>query len=296
MVSNITGNNVNPMNLMQEKSEIPEEPLPVLNDVEQNLEALFSEKVVEKAPPDKTSEIKNEGKLADTPKAKPKRKKGSEAKKPPKKATAGSNTKPKGGKTDKNSNSKVSGKNVEQKKKTKENGGKSKVKVDAAPFLQIQSNGSFQIVNQIANGDDDAEKSSSKPKKSTNEKHKNIRGLHVSTLSNKYDAEKRDTTWVCVFCKIEPHRYKMGDLFGPYIISKTSKEYSYCLEDPANDIFRQGNSKKFAPISLTPSKKKRKNSEGNTRKLTSPTPITDPNLQVFNGMTKIDEDHYEVRI
>lgn len=196
--------------------------------------------------------------------------------------------------------------------KPKENqGGKSrKDKTDVAPYLQIQKDGSFNIINQTINGDDDTDKANSKSKKPpTVEKHKNIRGLHVSILSNKYDAEKRDLNWICVFCKLGPHKFKLGDLFGPYIVSRNSKEYSLCLEDPANDVFRQGNRNKFAPITSPNSlpKKKRKNSDGSARNVTSPststaatnsatTAVNGPEVsdEVFMGMTPLDEQKLEI--
>lgn len=31
------------------------------------------------------------------------------------------------------------------------------------------------------------------------------KGLHCSTLSNKYDAERKDASWICAFCKRGPH-------------------------------------------------------------------------------------------
>lgn len=285
---------------------------PSLNDVENRLEQMFAETSDPPAPVDlKDPEIKEDIKSSEAVPAKPKKqarkKKPNEAGARKKSKKAGtSDAKSKGGKGDKNSKFKGNDKKEkgDQKKpaKAKENGGRSRVKNDVAPFINIQKDGSFQIINQIVNGDDDAEKLTSKPKKLTNEKHKNIRGLHVSTLSNKYDAEKRDTSWICVFCKLEPHKFKLGDLFGPYIINTNTPEYALCLEDPANDIFRQGNQNKFLPISRPPlsspspvKKKQRKNSEG---KLTSPQPSTSTSSEVtadvFNGMSKIDDKNYEI--
>lgn len=300
MVSNITQSAL-PLNLSQQATKPSSANA---SDVENKLEQLFSET---KKPEPTVIDITLDSpeKPIEAPKVKkPRRKKpaeGNQKRQPKKLAANDTKGKGKGDKLSKAKGADKKDKSLDIKKpKVKENG-KSKVKIDAAPFLQIQRDGSFSIINQTANGDDDAEKASSKPKKIPNEKHKQIRGLHVSTLSNKYDADKRDTSWVCVFCKQEPHKFKLGDLFGPYIISKTSKEYSLCLEDPANDIFRQGNSNKFVPIaphitSPTPTKKKRKNSEGSPRKLTSPLPIVSNELSpdVFVGMTKIDDDHFEI--
>lgn len=45
-------------------------------------------------------------------------------------------------------------------------------------------------------------------------------GLFSSTLSARYDAHTTDYSWICVFCKKGPHYNALGDLFGPYIITK----------------------------------------------------------------------------
>lgn len=189
---------------------------------------------------------------------------------------------------------------VELKDKTKSKDSKKlKMKGDIAPFVQLQKDGSFAIVNQKANGDDDAEKTVGKPKKGPQtEKNKAIRGLHVSTLSNKYDADKRDTTWVCVFCKLGPHKHKLGDLFGPYIISTTSEEYANSLQDPAADPFRQSNKNKFVKAVLPPTspekpKKKRKlNDSQKASSVVNGTAIT--NEELFSGMSKVDDTNLEV--
>lgn len=178
--------------------------------------------------------------------------------------------------------------------KPKEHSGKSKVKADVAPFVQIQKDGSFTIVNQLANGDEDTEKAASKTKKTShNERHKIIRGLHMSTLSNKYDAEQRDLTWICVFCKLGPHKNKLGDLFGPYIITKTSEDYKHCLQDPNNDVFRQNNKNKLMKsplVSPDKPKKKRKSNAG----AAAPPSDEMSNEEIFSGMSKVDENSFEV--
>lgn len=189
---------------------------------------------------------------------------------------------------------------VESKDKLKSKDSKKvRVKADVAPFVKIQKDGSFSIVNQKANGEDDAEKAVSKPKKGPQtEKNRAIRGLHVSTLSNKYDVDKRDATWVCVFCKLGPHKHKLGDLFGPYIISTTSEEYSNCLQDPATDVFRQSNKNKFVKAVLPPAspekpKKKKKLSDSQKAAATvNGSTITKEEL--FIGMSKVDETNFEV--
>jgi hypothetical protein len=274
----------------------------IINQVEQDLAQLLGETPSEVvSPPSESLVIAEPEKLVEV-KEKPKPKAKAAPRK--KKAEVGGKKQKKNqvnGSKAKGANAKNANKNIQDdKKKVKKSNEKSKpLKLDTAPYLQISKDGSFNIVNQTANGDDENDKSSSKPKKTLNtEKHKvGIRGLHVSTLSNKYDADKRDTTWICVFCKLGPHKFKLGDLFGPYVISKVSKEYSLCLEDPANDIFRQGNHNKFKPIvhaanNQSPTKKKRKNSE----KLASPVNVPEKSdeVNVFNGMTQVDENNMEV--
>ncbi|ETN65317.1 hypothetical protein AND_002919 [Anopheles darlingi] len=97
------------------------------------------------------------------------------------------------------------------------------------PYVQVKANGSHSVVNASTN-DDDGEKPQTKLAKklatslNASERSK-IRGLHVSTLSTKYDADTTDISWMCVFCKMGPHKFRLGDLFGPYIISTASDEY-----------------------------------------------------------------------
>lgn len=228
---------------------------------------------------------------------KPRKKKvdGEPVKKKPKIANAGKLKNGKLGKKGSKAGESTDNSKSDSKAKAKENGGKSKAKPDVAPFVQIQKDGTFSIVNQTSNGDDDAEKSVNKTKKVLKpDKSKVIRGLHVSTLSKKYDTDKRDTTWVCVFCKLGPHKHKLGDLFGPYIISKTSEDYVHCLNDPADDIFRQSNKNKFVKAQLpppSPEKPKKK------RKSNTTVPIVNgamTNEELFTGMSKVDDNNFEV--
>ncbi|KFB46922.1 AGAP005259-PA-like protein [Anopheles sinensis] len=96
------------------------------------------------------------------------------------------------------------------------------------PYVQVKSDGSHTVINTPIN-DEDGEKAQNKTKKFgsnlNNSERSKIRGLHVSTLSTKYDADTTDTSWMCVFCKTGPHKFRLGDLFGPYIISTTSSEF-----------------------------------------------------------------------
>lgn len=148
-------------------------------------------------------------------------------------------------KSDKKFDKKVNGKEKTSKSKQKNE--------QAGPILQLLKDGSFNIVNQSTNGDDDNEKAQNKLKKTMNnhnaDRHKiRGRGLHVSTLSNKYDADTKDVTWVCVFCKLGPHKHELGDLFGPYIVSTDSEEYKTCQQDLKTDPFSNkiGNKNKLS--------------------------------------------------
>ncbi|GLV32952.1 uncharacterized protein CBL_08986 [Carabus blaptoides fortunei] len=132
------------------------------------------------------------------------------------------------------------------------------------PFIQIKgprdSPISVSIVNTPCHEDDpDKPGKQVKNKKFHDDseyRHKvRSKGLHCSTLSNKYDAQTRDATWICVFCKRGPHatdpdlpgpsqftldtpQYSPGDLFGPYIISTDCAEYHRRSEDPFDAQFK----------------------------------------------------------
>lgn len=171
------------------------------------------------------------------------------------------------------------------------------------PFIQIKgprdSPISVNIVNTPCNEDDpDKPSKQFKNKKFHDDseyRHKvRSKGLHCSTLSNKYDAQTRDATWICVFCKRGPHatdpllpgpspftldmpQYSPGDLFGPYIISTDCPEYQRRLDDPFDTQYKSKKSALTAAAitGLTPTDsktsshgkkaKKRLNSESSVR-------------------------------
>lgn len=89
------------------------------------------------------------------------------------------------------------------------------------PYVQLRQH-LMSVVNFPIN-DDEVEKLQSKQKgfnkflSHKNEK-RHMRGMHASTLSIKYDDQTTDHTWICIFCKKGPHKDRMGDLYGPYII------------------------------------------------------------------------------
>uniref|UniRef100_T1GQ27 Uncharacterized protein n=1 Tax=Megaselia scalaris TaxID=36166 RepID=T1GQ27_MEGSC len=82
------------------------------------------------------------------------------------------------------------------------------------PFIQFKKDGFFTVVNSSTAVDEDSEKQgSSKSKKQIYDKTK-IRSFNVSTLSHKYDADKTDKTWVCVYCKNGPHKQNLVICLG----------------------------------------------------------------------------------
>lgn len=80
------------------------------------------------------------------------------------------------------------------------------------PYIQIKGHRdsplSVNVVN-TPNNDEDGDRRVLKSKKFHDDseyRHKvRSKGLHSSTLSNKYDAQTKDATWICVFCKRGPH-------------------------------------------------------------------------------------------
>lgn len=107
------------------------------------------------------------------------------------------------------------------------------------PFVHVNIDGSTSVINApIA---EDVAESKAKLKKGfvsqTNNDRSKVRGLHLSTLSMKYDADTTDKTWICVFCKMGPHRFGLGDLFGPNIVTTTCEDYQMSQTE-ANDVFK----------------------------------------------------------
>lgn len=148
------------------------------------------------------------------------------------------------------------------------------------PFLHIRgprsSPISVSIVNTPTKDEDDADKKIKTKKFHDDSEYRHkvrSKGLHCSTLSNKYDAQTKDATWICVFCKKGPHtNEKMitdntslpsGDLFGPYFISMDCEEYERRLEDPYDKNFKSKKIIKVLDSSRQPpaKKAKKRNSE-----------------------------------
>lgn len=94
-----------------------------------------------------------------------------------------------------------------------------------SPFILVNSNGGVTVVNTLTQ--DDFNEKYTRTRKLNNYvyERKTVKGCHSSTLSNRYDADTADSSWICVFCKNGPHKKGLGDLFGPYIISTECDEY-----------------------------------------------------------------------
>ncbi|XP_055624465.1 uncharacterized protein CG5098 [Toxorhynchites rutilus septentrionalis] len=176
------------------------------------------------------------------------------------------------------------------------------------PYVQIKSDGSHTVINAPIN-EEDADKPQNKTKKFANtnnssEKSK-IRGLHVSTLSTKYDADTTDTSWMCVFCKLGPHKMRLGDLFGPYIISTKSVEYEhsqtgedYFAEKRTRESLASKRDSNMIENTLKAKKKKTNDvpvcvvpSTSGTQDSRSETRVA---ADMFYGMIKAGDDSYEV--
>ncbi|XP_026841732.1 uncharacterized protein CG5098 isoform X2 [Drosophila persimilis] len=103
-----------------------------------------------------------------------------------------------------------------------------------SPFILIKPDGSVSIKN--THSAEDVNEKQTKAKKAPHER-KSLRGMHSSTLSNRYDADTTDSTWICVFCKRGPHKMGLGDLFGPYLVSIDCEEYRAALQAPGSQDF-----------------------------------------------------------
>lgn len=199
------------------------------------------------------------------------------------------------------------------------------------PFIQVKSDGTINVINAPTT-EDVVEKQNKVKKSIHNHSHSDrnkIRGLHVSTLSTKYDADTTDTTWMCVFCKRGPHKLGLGDLFGPYIVTTTCEGFAYSQKDPNDDEFisrrtkadmfqKQVNGMPVVPASTSSlatitsaasiassssssstSKKKRKTNDSpsilqnSTLSTQSASPSFDIN-DIYVGMSKVSETSYEV--
>uniref|UniRef100_A0A1A9Z585 PHD-type domain-containing protein n=1 Tax=Glossina pallidipes TaxID=7398 RepID=A0A1A9Z585_GLOPL len=105
-----------------------------------------------------------------------------------------------------------------------------------SPFILIKKDGSISVVNTTSTEDVSEKNTKIKKTSAFIQGRKNVRGLHSSTLSNKYDADTTDSSWICVFCKRGPHKMGLGDLFGPYVASINCDEYLNIVNSISNKI------------------------------------------------------------
>lgn len=177
------------------------------------------------------------------------------------------------------------------------------------PFIQIKgprdSPLSVNVVNAPLN-DDDTDKRPNKTKKYHDDseyRHKvRTKGLHCSTLSNKYDSHTKDASWICAFCKRGPHATELsgptsnggvvpaGDLFGPYFITTESAEYENRLEDPYDRQFKSRKITKALDESAAVSGKLTKKGK---RKHTDST-NSDDHSDIYLGITDTGNQNYEI--
>lgn len=99
-----------------------------------------------------------------------------------------------------------------------------------SPFVVIKTGGLISIINTATSEDCSDKNHKLKKTLCYAFDRKNVKGIYSSTLSNKYDADTADSTWICIFCKRGPHRKGLGDLFGPYIISMECDEYKIAAD------------------------------------------------------------------
>lgn len=108
------------------------------------------------------------------------------------------------------------------------------------PYVHVDRDGTVDVINAPLN-EEIAEKQSKFKKSYISQRpadRNRVRGLHISTLSNKYDAVTIDISWMCVFCKLGPHKFGLGDLFGPFILSTESEDFQLAQIDPKQDVFK----------------------------------------------------------
>lgn len=187
------------------------------------------------------------------------------------------------------------------------------------PFIHIRGPRDSPLSVSVVNApltDEDMEKKLNKSKKFHDDseyRHKvRSRGLHCSTLSNKYDAQTRDASWICAFCKRGPHTTELkgsaasastlqsttppGDLFGPYVITNQSPEFERRYDDPYDLQFKSKKVKRnieasMGNIKITGKKSKRKHSESYDSRLSLDSLDSS---EIYLGITDMGNQTYEV--
>ncbi|XP_055838750.1 uncharacterized protein CG5098 isoform X2 [Episyrphus balteatus] len=173
------------------------------------------------------------------------------------------------------------------------------------PYILVKPDGSINVINAPIAEDDSEKVSKVKKGPNTHADRSKIRGIHMSTLGNKYDAETADATWMCVFCKKGPHKFGLGDLFGPYIITTKCEDFEAAERDEGENEFvsRRKKSEMFqkTPYSLpvVPSAHSNESNVNNKKKkkLVEPQSCTSSEKSPedrFFGMSKVSDNSYEV--
>lgn len=136
------------------------------------------------------------------------------------------------------------------------------------PYVHVERDGTLEVINAPLN-EEVAEKQSKFKKNYISQRpidRNKVRGLHVSTLSKRYDAVTTDISWMCVFCKLGPHKYGLGDLFGPFILTTEGEDFQLAQIDPKDDIFKGHRSRAgmVYPHNLAAAAAKSMSKSGNT--------------------------------
>lgn len=136
---------------------------------------------------------------------------------------------------------------IKKAKPTKDESGSESSSKFRGPYVHVDKDGTLEVINAPLN-EEIAEKQSKFKKNYIIQRpfdRNRVRGLHVSTLSTKYDAVTTDISWMCVFCKLGPHKYGLGDLFGPFILSTESEDFQLAHIDPREDVFKTQRNKQL---------------------------------------------------
>ncbi|XP_055702899.1 uncharacterized protein CG5098 isoform X3 [Phlebotomus papatasi] len=172
------------------------------------------------------------------------------------------------------------------------------------PYVQVRGNGVACVIN-TPQTEEDGEKGKGRLHSHASNERRKIRGLHVSTLSTKYDADTTDATWMCVFCKFGPHKMGLGDLFGPYTVSTTCEDFQLSQVEPSMDDFKSKRTKSTMiqrnPNSLPVVAAQTANADSGAstsgvkkKKKSLPDGATEAFPDIFVGMGRLSDDALEV--
>ncbi|GAB0089871.1 hypothetical protein DMENIID0001_044890 [Sergentomyia squamirostris] len=172
------------------------------------------------------------------------------------------------------------------------------------PFVQVRTGGVTCVINTPQTEEEGQAGKKNLHNQASNERRK-IRGLHVSTLSTRYDADTTDTTWMCVFCKYGPHKMGLGDLFGPYTVTTKCEDFQLSQMDAATDDFKSKRTKSTMiqrkphclPVVAASSREDSScssTSVGKKKKKTAPGDSTEVLPDIYAGMGRLNEETLEV--